>query len=100
VSGTARVGAGGRAVIETPEGITVYPARQDGDRWRAVWYENGQRQQCQAAAEDKLAASLDKVAVRLAADAPNMLRTRDDLIERPGRGGAARGACGGDRPVR
>jgi hypothetical protein len=80
VSGTARVGAGGRPVIETAEGITVYPARHDRDRWRAVWYENGQRQQCQAASEDKLAASLDKVAVRLAADAPNMLRTGDDLI--------------------
>jgi hypothetical protein len=52
----------------------VYPARRDGDRWRAVWYENGQRRQCQAASEDKLADRLEKVAVRLTADAPNMLR--------------------------
>jgi hypothetical protein len=58
----------------------VYPARQDGDRWRAVWYENGQRQQCQAASEDRLAARLEKVTVRLTADAPNMQRPGDDLI--------------------
>jgi integrase len=67
-------------VIETPEGITVYAARCEGDRWRAVWYEDGERRQCQAASEDRLAASLEKVAVRLAADAPNMLRTGDELI--------------------
>jgi hypothetical protein len=67
-------------VIETPEGITVYAGRCDGDRWRAVWYENGKRKQCQAASEDRLAAALEKVAVRLAADAPNMLRAGDELI--------------------
>jgi integrase len=76
----ARTGRQGRTVIETPEGITVYPARSEGDRWRAVWYENGQRQACQAASEDRLAASLEKVAVRLAAGAANMLRTGDELI--------------------
>ena len=37
-------------------GITVYPAREEQGRWRAVWYENGQRRQCEAASEDKLAA--------------------------------------------
>jgi hypothetical protein len=80
VSGVTRAGPGGRAVIETPEGITVYAARCEGDRWRAVWYEDGERRQCQAASEDRMAASLEKVAVRLAADAPNMLRTGDELI--------------------
>src|SRR6266849_6649383 len=73
-------GPGGRTVIETPEGITVYAARSEGDRWRAVWYEDGGRRQCQAASEDRMAASLEKVAVRLAADAPDMLRTRAELI--------------------
>jgi hypothetical protein len=28
-----------RAVTVTDQGITVYPARCEGDRWRAVWYE-------------------------------------------------------------
>jgi hypothetical protein len=37
-------------------GITVYPARSGGGRWRAVWHEDGQRQQCEAATEDKLTA--------------------------------------------
>src|SRR6266571_2054346 len=79
VNGVTRAGPGGRTVIETPEGITVYAARCEGDRWRAVWYEDGERRQCQAASEDRMAASLEKVAVRLAADAPNMLRTGDEL---------------------
>jgi len=30
-------------VIELACGITVYPAREDGGRWRAVWYENDER---------------------------------------------------------
>jgi len=80
VSGVTRAGPQGRRVIETPEGVTVYAARREGDRWRAVWYEDGERRQCQAATEDRLAARLEKVAVRLAADAPNMLRTGDELI--------------------
>ena len=67
-------------MIETAEGITVYPARWEGDRWRAVWYEDGRRRQCQAASEVILAARLEKVALRLAADAPNMLRSGNELI--------------------
>jgi hypothetical protein len=55
-------------------GIAVYPARSAGGRWRAVWYEAGERRQCEAATEDKLALKLDKVAERLQADAPNMRR--------------------------
>ena len=70
----------GRPVIELDFGITVYPARFDGDRWRAVWYENGERQQCESVKEAKLAAKLEKVNERLAADAPNMKRPGADLI--------------------
>jgi hypothetical protein len=97
--------------METAEGITVYPARSPGDRWRAVWYENGTRQQCQAASEERLVAKLEKVAERLTTDAPNLLRPAADLIAwylsperhplgRPGRastrtpsGGCASGSC-------
>jgi hypothetical protein len=69
-----------RPVIELEHGITVYPARFDGDRWRAVWYEDGERQQCEAVSEDRLALKLEKVTERLAADAPNMRRPGADLI--------------------
>jgi integrase len=70
----------GRPVIELGCGITVYPGRCEGDRWRAVWYEDGRRQQCEAVSEDKLAARLEKVAGRLEADAPNMNRPGAELI--------------------
>jgi hypothetical protein len=70
----------GRPVIELDDGVTVYPARFGGDRWRAVWYEDGERQQCEARPEDKLAGKLAKVAERLAADAPKMRRLGADLI--------------------
>ena len=72
--------APGRWVIDLEWGVTVYPARREGDRWRAVWSEGGQRRQCEAVAEDKLAAKLAKVTERLAADAPNMERPGADLI--------------------
>ena len=58
----------------------MYPAREEPGRWRAVWYEDGQRQQCEAASEEKLAAKLEKVTERLEADAPNMKRPGADLI--------------------
>jgi hypothetical protein len=65
----------------TAEGITVYPPRAEGDRWRAVWYEpGGQRGQCQAVTEGRLAARLEPVAERLAAQAPNTQRTGRELI--------------------
>jgi integrase len=70
----------GRVVVEVAGGITVYPARQAGERWRAVWYENGRRRQCQAASEERLAARLEKITVRLAADAPGLERPGTDLI--------------------
>jgi integrase len=71
---------GGGEVIELECGITVYPARSEGGRWRAVWYEVGQRQQCEAATEQKLAPKLEKITVRLQADAPNMRKTGAELI--------------------
>ena len=70
----------GRPVIELDFGITVYPARFDGDRWRAVWHENGERQQCESVKEAKLAVKLEKVKLRLAADAPNMKVPGANLI--------------------
>ena len=45
-----------------------------------MWYEDGERQQCQSVSEEKLAAELEKVKVRLEADAPNMRRPGADLI--------------------
>ena len=69
-----------RVVVELECGVTVYPARVAGGRWRAVWYEDGQRRQCEAASEDRLAAKLEKVTERLAADAPNLERPGADLI--------------------
>ena len=80
-SGTGRAATrGGGEVIELEYGITVYPAREEHGRWRAVWYETGERQQCEAASEEKLAARLEKVKERLEADAPNMKRPGADLI--------------------
>ena len=82
VSGTGRPATRGegRPVIELECGITVYPAREEGDRWRAVWHENGEWRQCEAKTEDRLAARLEKVTERLTADAPNMERAGADLI--------------------
>jgi integrase len=69
-----------RPVIEMEHGITVYPPRTPGGRWRAVWYEDGVREQCESVWEERLAAKLEKVTERLAADAPNMRRLGADLI--------------------
>jgi integrase len=71
---------GGGEVIELECGITVYPARSGGGRWRAVWHEDGERRQCEAATEEKLAPKLAKVAQRLQADAPNMRKPGAALI--------------------
>jgi len=70
----------GNPVIELEYGITVYPARKGQGRWRAVWYENSTRRQCEAVSEEQLAARLETVTERLAADAPNMERTGAELI--------------------
>jgi integrase len=69
-----------RPVIELEYGITVYPPRSEGGRWRAVWYEEGERQQCQSKREERLATRLEKITERLAADAPNMRLAGADLI--------------------
>jgi hypothetical protein len=79
-AGIARESARGGEVIELEHGITVYPARSEGGRWRATWHEDGQRQQCEAPTGEKLAAKLEKVRERLEADAPNMRRPGADLI--------------------
>jgi len=70
----------GRVVVELECGVSVYPAREPGGRWRAVWYEGGARRQCEAASEGRLAAKLEKVTERLMADAPNLERPGADLI--------------------
>jgi hypothetical protein len=58
-SGNGRAATrGGGEVIELECGITVYPARSEGGRWRAVWHEDGQRRQCEAATEGKLTAKV------------------------------------------
>jgi len=80
-SGNGRAATrGGGEVIELECGITVYPARSEQGRWRAVWHEDGQRQQCEAATEDKLTAKLATVKVRLEADAPKMRQAGAALI--------------------
>ncbi len=80
-NGTGRTATrGGGEVVELDYGITVYPAREEKGRWRAVWYEDGKRQQCEAGTEQKLAAKLQKVTERLEADAPNMKLPGADLI--------------------
>jgi hypothetical protein len=79
-AGTGRNSARGGEVIELECGITIYPARSEGGRWRAVWYEAGVREQCEAATEEKLALKLEKIAERLQADAPSMRRLGADLI--------------------
>ena len=82
MSGDVREGTRGegRVVVEVAGGITVYPARGAGDRWRAVWHENGRRRQCQSATEDGLAVRLEKIIARLAADAPGLELPGAELI--------------------
>jgi len=46
----------------------------------SVWTEDGQRRQCQDRTEAGLADRLEKVAVRLAADAPGLEKPGADLI--------------------
>jgi hypothetical protein len=80
-SGNGRAATRGSGeVIELEHGITVYPARDERSRWRAVWHAAGERQQCEAATEEKLAAMLEKVKIRLEADAPGMRQPGAALI--------------------
>jgi hypothetical protein len=71
---------GGGEVIELECGITVYPARSGGGRWRAAWHESDERQQCEAATEENLAAKIEKVKIRLEANAPNMRKPGSALV--------------------
>jgi integrase len=80
VSGDTRKATRGDDRVEVGFGVVVYPARGPGERWRAVWYENGRRRQCESVSEDRLAGKLEKVTARLAADAANMERPGSDLI--------------------
>ena len=82
VSGEARESARhpDRPVIELGFGIVVYPPEADGEPWRAVFTENGQRRYRQGATEAKLAAKLENVTERLSAGAANMERPGADLI--------------------
>jgi hypothetical protein len=82
VSGGAResVRQSARPVIEMDFGILVYPPEADGEPWRAVFTENGQRKYRQGATEAKLAEKLEKVRERLQAEAVNMERPGADLI--------------------
>lgn len=38
----------------------MYPPREDDGRWRSIWYEDGQRKQCESP-DERLAAKLEKV---------------------------------------
>jgi integrase len=78
-SSTAAVPTG-RVVVELGCGVTVYPARYEGDRWRAVWVENGRRRQCESMTEDGLARRLEPVLERLMSDAPHLERPGADLV--------------------
>src|SRR5258708_1211474 len=92
LSGDARetTRSDGRLVFELECGVTVYPpvpgpepgegGKQRPVRWRAVWYEDGERQQCEAATEERLAVKLDKVTERLAPGAPNIRRPGAGLV--------------------
>jgi len=55
-------------IIETPEGITVYPPLRATDGWRAQWYDlNGRRRACRATTEANLARKLEPIQAQLAA---------------------------------
>jgi hypothetical protein len=48
-NGTGRAATRGDGeVVELEHGIAVYPAREEPGRWRAVWHEDDERQQCEA----------------------------------------------------
>jgi hypothetical protein len=71
-----RADSDGRWVIEMAEGIAVYAARRQGIGGALC----GTRTASGGSARWRMAAGLEKVALRLAAGAPNMLRIRDELI--------------------
>ena len=63
------------------DGTRGHQGRRPGDRAGGrSGTRTGERQQCEAASEEKLAAKLEKVTGRLEADAPNMTLRGADLI--------------------
>lgn len=79
VGATREATRGEGVVVEVAGGVTVYPARVEGDRWRATWYEGGRRE-CESVSESGLAARLVKVTERLTADAPGLEEPGSELI--------------------
>ncbi|MGH3278666.1 MAG: hypothetical protein ACRDNW_05945, partial [Trebonia sp.] len=67
-------------VIELGCGITVYPPREEDHRWRAVWYENGTRKQCESVSKETFTEKLEKARQRLPMGASNMTRPGAELI--------------------
>src|SRR6185437_4198335 len=61
-------------VLELGYGISVYPPRGEGDRWRAVWLENGRRKQCESVSKEAFTEKVEKARRRLAMGASNMTR--------------------------
>jgi integrase len=70
----------GRQVIELEFGVLVYPPEAEGEKWRAVFCENGKRRFRESGTEAGLARKLEPVLVRLRAGAVNMERPGADLI--------------------
>jgi hypothetical protein len=56
----------------------VYPPANGERRWRAVWYEDGKRRQCQSVSNDRQ--MLEKVIALLAVGARNTERPGSELI--------------------
>lgn len=58
----------GHYVIDTPEGITVYPPLRPSDGWRAQWYDpDGRRRACRATSKANMATKLEPIKARLIA---------------------------------
>ena len=80
-AGTVRSATRGNGKpVQLECGVTVYPPHGGERRWRAVWYENGARRQCQSVSEDSLTEKLEKVTARLKNGARHMERSGAALI--------------------
>lgn len=79
-AGTRSATRGDGEVLELGYGISVYPPREKGGRWRAVWHENGRRKQCESVSKEAFAEKVEKARQRLATGASNMTRPGADLI--------------------
>ena len=79
-AGTRAATRGDGEVLEVGYGISVYPPRGEGGRWRAAWHENGQRRQCESVSKEAFTEKLEKAGQRLATGASNMTRPGADLI--------------------